>query len=348
MGLIEQYDLGTFITVLYEKPQKFHVFANHLDANTADPLNQIPYYLLFSQLPPLKENPIKFVIRISSNLEDFYFKSRIKDMFFMGIKCGLMKYKGNAEAKEFDFFTTDYENMIATTLPRGNMVRNEILKFMNYVNAENPSWRISLLDLEVNINADKDQIGQWAEDLVRSGFILSESVDIKNKIYGGSINMPHFFINSKMRNQIEVDIDIAEKSNIYKKKAVGSLEIFISYSHKDKKLAAEISTKLKEFGFETFLAHEYIEVDKDWRLEILKHLHSCDVFVALITDDFNKSDWTHQEAGYAMAKEKKIISVKLGGRLEGFLEARQALPANRDGANKIAEEIRKILGKYSK
>ena len=246
MSVREYFDLGSYITVVKDKPIKFHVFAYHLNADTADPINQIPYHLKFSQLPPLDEKAIEFVVRISSDLRDFYFLKRQKDMFFSSVKYGLMNYRANCGTIVFDFFVNKYEEMVASTISRGPKVRDEVLIFINTVNSIYPSWKINRFDLEVNINAERDQIEQWADDLVRTEFLLSERLDIENKIFGGHIVLPHYNINPKMRKEIFKNIEFAKKKLPAKKMGIDKLEIFISYYHKDRKLADQIRDKLKK------------------------------------------------------------------------------------------------------
>lgn len=88
-------------------------------------------------------------------------------------------------------------------------------------------------------------------------------------------------------------------------------EVFLSYHHDDRKLAARLKKELVRYGLRAFLAHEDIAVSSQWRREIVRHLNSCIAIVAVVTRSFYKSDWTCQEMGIAMGKEKTIISLIL-------------------------------------
>ena len=110
-----------------------------------------------------------------------------------------------------------------------------------------------------------------------------------------------------------------------------NLNTFISYSTKDKKIAAMIKDALSNLGISSFLAHEDISPSKEWQTEIVNELKSCNIFVPLITDNFKQSEWTDQESGAAFIKGADIIplSVSLDGKLfitpYGFLSKYQAL-----------------------
>ena len=100
---------------------------------------------------------------------------------------------------------------------------------------------------------------------------------------------------------------------------------FISYSTVDKKTAGQVKRVLEEFGIESFLAHEDIRVSEEWRARILAELARMDLFVALFSEAFRKSDWTAQETGYAIARrDVLIIPVLLDETIPfGFLNALQ-------------------------
>jgi hypothetical protein len=88
-------------------------------------------------------------------------------------------------------------------------------------------------------------------------------------------------------------------------------EVFLSYHHKDKKIAAKVKTELKKAGFSSFLAHDDIRVSRVWREEILKRLDSCSALMAIVTKNFASSVWVNQEVGAAMARGKPIVSLRI-------------------------------------
>ena len=80
------------------------------------------------------------------------------------------------------------------------------------------------------------------------------------------------------------------------------LKLFISYSHKDRKLAKQVKKCLLTFGLNVFLAHDDIEASVQWANEIVAALKESDVFPPLLTDAFSASDWTDQETGVALGR----------------------------------------------
>jgi hypothetical protein len=114
--------------------------------------------------------------------------------------------------------------------------------------------------------------------------------------------------------------------------------VFLSYSTKDKVLARQIKIHISRKGYSVFLAHEDLKISQEWISEIRKELRLCDVYVALLTENFRKSEWTDQEAGYALSrskrKEKKCVILPITVHPikspHGFLKAFQALRLKTD------------------
>lgn len=104
-----------------------------------------------------------------------------------------------------------------------------------------------------------------------------------------------------------------------------SIRAFLSYSHKDKRLARKVKDSLGEFGFNGFLAHDDIRVSAPWRQEILKNLRECDIFFPILTRAFCESEWTDQEAGYALGKGKTIVPLRADVEPYGFVGDYQAV-----------------------
>ena len=117
-------------------------------------------------------------------------------------------------------------------------------------------------------------------------------------------------------------------------------EVFLSYHHEDKKIAAEVKAELKKAGFSSFLAHDDIGVSTVWREEILKRLESCSALMAIVTEHFASSVWVNQEVGAVMARGKPIVSlIFVGSReLPGFLEMFQGIRVS-----SISEAVEKSL-----
>ena len=85
------------------------------------------------------------------------------------------------------------------------------------------------------------------------------------------------------------------------------LRAFISYSTKDKLVAAEVKRALSDFGVDSFLAHDDLRVSEEWKKRILEELANCDIFVALLSKAFRTSHWASQETGIAFARKTVLI-----------------------------------------
>ena len=106
------------------------------------------------------------------------------------------------------------------------------------------------------------------------------------------------------------------------------IHAFLSYSHKNRKLARRLKEGLAEFGIEAFLAHDDIRVSEHWRRVILKKLRDCEIFIPILTDAFVESEWTDQEAGFALARGKRVVPLKVDVGPYGFIGIFQALRLN--------------------
>jgi hypothetical protein len=119
------------------------------------------------------------------------------------------------------------------------------------------------------------------------------------------------------------------------------MEIFVSYSHKDKDLAGKIGKLLDRAGQTPFLAHDDIKPTEDWEEEIKKRLNTCSALVAVITPNFVGSAYANQEVGFTMGKGKAVIPLRLGeSELPGFVKSSQAIP---DSETKLDDAIGAIV-----
>lgn len=125
---------------------------------------------------------------------------------------------------------------------------------------------------------------------------------------------------------------------------IDQIKIFLSYSSLNKIGVGQIKSWLSEFGFKVFLAHEDIAPSLEWQKEIIKQLKDCNIFIPIITPQFNKSDWTDQESGMAFITKKLIVPISIGGlNPHGFPAIYQALPMNPKEIEKGCIEIVKTI-----
>lgn len=126
----------------------------------------------------------------------------------------------------------------------------------------------------------------------------------------------------------------------------GLCRVFISHRDKHKGLARELADALEEFGMSSFVAHETIPANEEWRKVIVNGLETMEIMVLFLTDDFSDSIWTMQEVGYALGKGVPIISLKVGHKdPPGFVSHVQALKGNSDEPLQCAQSLSTLIGK---
>jgi hypothetical protein len=110
-----------------------------------------------------------------------------------------------------------------------------------------------------------------------------------------------------------------------------SLKIFLSHSSNEKKFAGELKEHLEEYGFEVFLAHSDILAGENWSPTLVREIKQCDIFLAQLSKEFHRADYTDQEFGIAYCLKKAILPLSIDGTLPyGFMSKYQALNA-KDG-----------------
>jgi len=98
-----------------------------------------------------------------------------------------------------------------------------------------------------------------------------------------------------------------------------TIRVFLSYSHPNRKCAGRIKAELEDYCLDVFLAYEDIAQSRQWQKIILGYLKRCDVFLPLLTKEFQSSEWADQESGIAFAGDKLIIPLKVSIDPYGFL-----------------------------
>ncbi len=103
------------------------------------------------------------------------------------------------------------------------------------------------------------------------------------------------------------------------------IEIFISHSAKDKKIARKLADELNNYAINTFVAHDDIEVGENWEKTLVGKIKECDLFIALLSKNFHTSQYTDQEVGIAHVIGKPIFPVRIDETIPyGFMSKLQA------------------------
>ncbi len=95
---------------------------------------------------------------------------------------------------------------------------------------------------------------------------------------------------------------------------------FISYQTADRFVAGKLKNILETIGIDSFLAHEDIEVSKEWQASILKEMAKANIFICILSKDYFKSVWCAQESGIAAFRDDlTIIPLSIDGTIpQGF------------------------------
>ena len=99
--------------------------------------------------------------------------------------------------------------------------------------------------------------------------------------------------------------------------------IFISHSSKDKKLALNLHKKLLSKGYKSV----FLDLDRDdgivagdkWEEDIYRELKSCQVLIALISENWLASGWCFAEATHAREKGKRILGLRLSPTIQASI-----------------------------
>jgi len=242
------------------------------------------------------------------------------------------------EKKIGDHFSEKRKNMDESLYP---VINTEHAKETNQLaKATNLLMEDTVGNLKLDVKSYQSVI-----DVFRSALVayLQETLKAKNET---GLNE---FDQKIQQIQRVIDSDDLQrgKTDVYSKYYYFS-EVFFSYAHEDRVLAGKIASLLKEKDIDVFLAHEKIEISKKWRDEILKHLKNDNFLLALLTENYEKSVYTHQEAGYMMGKKGKNIPLIVGKtdiKNFGFLETFQGVSVTeenlKDAVEKMVNTIRK-------
>jgi hypothetical protein len=108
------------------------------------------------------------------------------------------------------------------------------------------------------------------------------------------------------------------------------VKTFISYvAHaKQKRLAGRIKRYLDKYAFNCFLAHEDIPPLSHWPRRLQKNLDECDLFLAVLTTEYNESFYCQQELGYACHRKIEVLPILVSALPVGIIYDVQGIHLN--------------------
>ena len=105
-----------------------------------------------------------------------------------------------------------------------------------------------------------------------------------------------------------------------------SARVFINYSDKDVDVATTLKVKLSNLATDCFLADADLRAGKDFRIALMNEIESCSVVLALISQNYYKSEYANQELGIALGFDKQILPICLDDTLpRAFIDGIQCI-----------------------
>jgi len=126
----------------------------------------------------------------------------------------------------------------------------------------------------------------------------------------------------------------------------GKLRLFISHSSIKKSDANKLKQELSVLGIDSFVAHEDIEPNKEWLVELKIALSTCHALAAFLCNDFKQSNYCDQEVGYALQRGVLVIPLQFEIVSYGFMAPFQGVRVKDKNPDQIASEIRKIIADH--
>ncbi|MBS1570765.1 MAG: toll/interleukin-1 receptor domain-containing protein [Bacteroidetes bacterium] len=105
----------------------------------------------------------------------------------------------------------------------------------------------------------------------------------------------------------------------------GNFRLFISNLPSSENVAKELKINLENFCISSYIGHSDIKPTRAMEDEIEYGLNTCHALVALMTPGFHESDWTDQEIGLIVGRNKLIVPISMGQEPYGFIGKFQAL-----------------------
>jgi hypothetical protein len=335
-------EFGSVLAIINGLPYRFIILGERIITGPEDPLDWHQYELRFFDKRLLDNStPINFVLRPLSTVMPFGGKVS-EDQLDQIIKFAIFKIKETPNIVKFNFATEDYNQGRNIQQLNGQQVRLAILRFIQFVNNQLPNEYVSNEDIFFNINANKNIISQWTNDLFEQGYLMLKIIEIPIRFSKGKKSEITYKINPIKRDDIRREL--TKLSSLLEE---DELFVFISYNTIDKNIAGELKRKLEKPKQSVFLAHEDIKPTIPWEQEILNNLEKCHIFIPIITVNYHRSLWTDQELGYAIQGEinntKRIIAIFKGKSPYGFAGRFQAMRIDNKEIDKVAEEIQQVI-----
>ncbi len=337
-----KHTIDSTINIEFEKPVKYLVSVLEKGPDSLDLMNNYPLIFYFDQdkkTTDKKKN--EYIFKLNHNLIDSNFENYVnienKPLNDFVVKYGLWYIRNNPSKMESEISENNYNEFYARDKYSGEELKEAILLYINQINKFWPNLGVPISYISDFLGNSETEIREWTSNLFR--FKMLEKSRNTTVLFRKKVTTNGYIINPSKKDEID-KLLINRKFNLeMESNESNPIKVFVSYISNNKTLAGRIKEKLESFGIEVFVAHDTINVTEEWRERILDELDSCDFFISVLTNKYRSSKWTDQEAGYAIALKKKIISLMVGELPHGFLEKFQATKINARNATPACKEI---------
>jgi hypothetical protein len=182
------------------------------------------------------------------------------------------------------------------------------------------------MDLVLAVFDGRQTGDAWSDsrvNLVLSGFGLDEvTVDpryeslfldeVRRRLQGAD---DETLVEIAAHLQLTLDGEPVDDSGLWNP---GEVRVFLSHSATHKAFVSDVAEALRVHGLSGFVAHDAIEVTREWQAEIERALRTAEVFVGLVHAEFLESPWTNQEIGWACGRGLPSFMIRLGADPRGF------------------------------
>lgn len=126
--------------------------------------------------------------------------------------------------------------------------------------------------------------------------------------------------------------------------ANSNLDTFLSHAHDDRVIARKLADELKNHAFDAFVAHDDIKLGDEWESTIFERIKNCDLFIALLSNNFRQAQYTDHEVGIAYGLRKIILPLSIDATMPyGFMTKIQA---KKMSPEIDAKEVSKIFNEF--
>jgi len=134
-------------------------------------------------------------------------------------------------------------------------------------------------------------------------------------------------------------------SSIWKE---GCIRAFFSHKDNTKQKVQALADQLMQYKISGFVAHTGITPTKEWQSEIENALRLMDCLIIYLTEDFQNSDWTDQEVGFALGRNIPVFTIRMGKDPYGFFGKWQGIQGVDKKTPELANEVRQYIYNHPK